>query len=108
VPLDEIVFEQQCLGCCTGNRHLDFPNHAHHRCRFGVRELFAKLAGNAFFQVLRFADVDHLAFAIQHSVSARTRRQSAQETFAIESGFFAHSQRREICTEVYSPRPIRA
>ena len=73
-PLDQIGLEQQRLGLGAGDDEFERAGGGDHALDAGVETGRAGIGGNALFDVLRLADIEHVAARIDHAIDARPRR----------------------------------
>lgn len=72
---DQIVFQQQRLGFGARYRGFDVGYLRHHQLRSGRQIAFLKIRRDALLETNRLADIDHLAFGVDHAINARLQRQ---------------------------------
>ncbi len=73
-PLDQVRFEQQRLGLGGGRDELDLRGRGDHAHDARGVPGHARIRDDALADALRLADVEHLAFRIDHAVDAGRRR----------------------------------
>ncbi|EKY07924.1 hypothetical protein HMPREF9120_00876 [Neisseria sp. oral taxon 020 str. F0370] len=67
---DEVVFENQGFGFGAGNGGFDMMNLFHHQCDARGMVVFLEIARHAPLQVDGFADIQHVARAVEKAVNA--------------------------------------
>ena len=78
--LDKIGLEQQSFGFCAGNdefHHRRLTDHPHNAIRMGYA---ARIIGDAFLEIARLADIEHIAIAVEHAIDAGTIGQAFYES----------------------------
>ena len=73
-PLDQIGFEQQRFGLGAGDDEFKRAGRRDHPLDAGVETGGTGVGANAFADVLRLADIQHVATGIDHAVDAGLRR----------------------------------
>ena len=82
--LDEVVFQQQGFGLGAGHGGIDAADAAHHEGDAGAGNGALEIGRNALLQVLRLADIEHLALGVEHAIDPRQVRQGRQEGLGVE------------------------
>ena len=90
VPLDEVVFKQQCFGFGIRKRDFDSRYLLHHCRGLWILVPAMKVTRYTLLKIARLADVNHFVFRIQHAVHTGPVRQATQESLRIEWLVVAH------------------
>ncbi|VVN29392.1 hypothetical protein PS681_04755 [Pseudomonas fluorescens] len=88
---DQRLFKQQRFGFVGGDGRFDLRNATHQRCGFRRQTGFAKVAGQAFFQIFGLAHVQQACIAVEHAIDARAAADCRQKRAGIEC--VSHGQR---------------
>ena len=88
--LDQIGFEQQRFGLGAGNDEFERAGRRDHALDAGIEAGRTRIGANAVFDVLRLADIEHVAARIDHAVDAGLGR---RELGVTEDGVAAGGQR---------------
>jgi hypothetical protein len=72
--LDQVRLEQQRLGFGRGRHELDARGHRDHAGDTRDEAGRPRIGEDALLEVLRFADIEHVAASVEHAIDARPRR----------------------------------
>ena len=81
---DEIVLQNQRFRFRMGNRRINIDHLPHQGARLGAHAAVAEITGQAVAQILRLADIKHLALGIAHLINPRQRRHMTQKRLRIK------------------------
>ena len=73
-PLDQVGFEQQRLGLGAGDDEFERAGLSDHALDAGIEAGRPRVGADALLDVLGFADIEHVAAAIDHAIDAGPRR----------------------------------
>ena len=81
---DEIVLQNQRFRFRMGNRRINIDHLPHQGARLGAHAAVAEITGQAVAQILRLADIKHLALGIAHLINPRQRCHMTQKRLRVE------------------------
>ena len=81
---DEIVLQNQRFRFRMGNRRINIDHLLHQGARLRAHAVVTKITGKPVAQILRLADIQHLAVGIAHLINARQRRHMTQKNLRIK------------------------
>ena len=86
VLFDHVVLQQQGVGLARGHDPLHIPNLLHQQPRLAVVVLLGEVAGDAFFEVLRLADVQQFPVPIEVLIDARFMGHPVEDRLDVVGG----------------------